>query len=72
MLSSAVNGSSSAEILYQFGFKSALDDEVGPCAVDISNKYMNGSGKFEAKMDTNGELVSIFGQTVGDFESMFA
>ena len=72
VISSTVNGISSVKNLYQFGFKSALDDEVGPYAVDISNKYMKGSGKFETKMDTDGELVSIFGQTVGEFESMSA
>jgi len=70
--SSNVNGESSVQILYQFGFKASSNDEAGPYTVDLNKKYLKGIGKFEKKMDIEGELVSIFGQSVGDFESMFA
>ena len=69
--SSTVNGESSVEILYEFGFKTSSNDDSGPYTVDLDPKYMKGLGKYENKMEVRGELLSTTGLTVTEFESMF-
>ena len=70
--SSTVNGESSVEILYEFGFKTSSNDGSGPYTVDLDPKYMKGLGKYENKMEIRGELYAMPGfTTVTEFESMF-
>ena len=69
--SSTVNGDSSVEILYKFGFKSSSDDGSAAYTVDLDPKYIKGLGKYENKMKIRGELWAPTGITVTEFESMF-
>jgi len=49
-------------------FKSSFSGDSGNIAVDIKDSYVKGIGKFERKMDIEGELQTRSGVTLSEFE----